>query len=66
MTDTAFSGQNAGFSLTCGFTDPDAGMGTTCQFGDNPATLNPVSTASSLSYTVGQGMCTADAEAMGG
>jgi len=61
--DTAFSGQDAGFNLT-DFTDVNAGMGTTAQSGTNPAVLNPVGTASSLGYLVGQGMKTQSAEAL--
>jgi len=60
--DSAFSGQDAGFDETGGFTDVLAGMGTTSQSGDNPAVLNPVSTASSTGYDVGQGMTTKTAE----
>ena len=61
--DTAFSGQDAGFNVT-DFTDVNAGMGTTAQGGANPAVLNPVGSASSLGYKVGQGMKTASAEAL--
>ena len=60
--DSAFSGQDAGFDETGGFTDVAAGMGTTSQSGDNPAVLNPVATASSTGYDVGQGMTTQTAE----
>ena len=60
--DSAFSGQDAGFDETGGFTDVLAGMGTTSQSGDNPAVLNPVSSASSTGYDVGQGMTTQTAE----
>jgi hypothetical protein len=63
--DTAFSGQNSGYGLTDGFVDGNAGMGTTSQTGSNPSVLNPVGTASSLSYNVGMGMRTDDAEALG-
>ena len=63
--DTSFSGQNAGRSLTSGMTDANAGLGTTqAQAGTNPAVLNPTGTASSTAYDVGQGMTTADAEAL--
>jgi len=34
--DTAFSGQDAGFDLTGGFSDVNAGLGTTSQSGTNP------------------------------
>jgi len=64
--DTAFSGQDAGFDLTGGFSDVNAGLGTTSQTGSNPAVLNPVGTASSLGYNVGQGMQTGDAENLDG
>jgi hypothetical protein len=63
--DTAYSGQNEGFDLTNGFTDVNAGMGTTAQSGSNPSVLNPVGTASSVGYRVGQGMRTDDAEDLG-
>jgi hypothetical protein len=60
--DSAFSGQDSGFDETGGFTNVAAGMGTTSQSGDNPAVLNPVATASSVGYDVGQGMTTQTAE----
>lgn len=63
--DTTFSGNNSAFDTANGFTDPVAGMGTTSQAGTNPSVLNPVSTASSTAYNVGQGMRTDDAEALG-
>ena len=63
--DTAFSGQNEGFDLTNGMSDANAGLGTTSQAGSNPAALNPVATASSTGYNVGQGMRTDDAEDLG-
>ena len=65
--DTSFSGQNAGRSLTAGESDAAAGLGTTqAQAGTNPAALNPTGTASSTAYDVGQGMTTANAEALSG
>ena len=64
--DTAYSGQDAGFDLTGGFSDVNAGLGTTAQTGTNPAVLNPVGTASSTAYDVGQGMQTGDAENLDG
>jgi hypothetical protein len=65
--DTSFSGQNAGRSLTSGQSDPNAGLGTTqAQAGTNPGALNPVGSASSTAYDVGQGMVTSDAEALSG
>ena len=60
--DTAFSGQDAGFDETGGFSDVNAGLGTTSQAGVNPSVLNPVGTASSTDYSVGQGMTTQTAE----
>ena len=63
--DTAFAGQNEGFDLTNGMSDVAAGLGTTSQTGSNPAALNPVATASSTAYDVGQGMRTDDAEDLG-
>ena len=65
--DTSFSGQNAGRSLTAGESDSAAGLGTTqAQAGTNPAALNPTGSASSTAYDVGQGMTTANAEALSG
>ena len=64
--DTAFSGQNNSFDLTGGHSDGAAGMGTTGQSGTNPSVLNPVGSATSTDYNVGQGMQTSDAEALGG
>ena len=64
--DSAFSGENApNRTLTGGWTDPNAGMGTTVQSNSNPAVLNPTGSASSIGYRVGQGMTTAEAEALG-
>ena len=63
--DTAFSGQGDGLDETAGFSDGVAGMGTTAQGGSNPGLLNPVGTAVSTSYNVGQGMKTGDAENLG-
>jgi len=63
--DTAFSGQNEGFDLSNGFSDGNAGLGTTAQAGSNPSVLNPVGSASSTAYNVGQGMRTDDAEDLG-
>ena len=64
--DTAYSGQDAGFDLTGGMSDVQAGLGTTAQSGTNPAVLNPVGTANSEGYVVGQGMRTDEAEALDG
>jgi len=63
--DSAFSGQDDGRDLTSGFSDTAAGMGTTSQSGTNPSVLNPVGTASSTAYNVGQGMVTGDSENLG-
>jgi len=63
--DSAFSGQNSADSLTGGQTDPAAGFGTATQAGTNPGVLNPVATATTSAYNVGQGMSTAEAEALG-
>ena len=64
--DSAFSGQDAGRDEETGFTDGNAGMGTTSQSGTNPAVLNPVSSATTAGYNVGQGMVTGDAENLSG
>ena len=64
--NSAFSGQDAGNDLTDGFTDVTAGMGTTSQSGSNPSILNPVGSASSTAYDVGQGMTTGNAEGLDG
>ena len=64
--DSAFSGQDAGRDETAGFSDTAAGMGTTAQGGTNPSVLNPVGTATSTAYNVGQGMVTGDAENLDG
>jgi hypothetical protein len=63
--DTAWSGQNDSRNLTSAFTDTAAGMGTTAQSGDNPSVLNPVGSASSTAYNVGQGMKTTQSESLG-
>jgi hypothetical protein len=62
--DTAFSGQPFGRDDENGFSDGTAGMGTTSQTGTNPSVLNPVSTASSIGYNVGQGLRTDSAEGL--
>ena len=64
--DSAFSGQDASLDETAGFSDAAAGIGTTTQGGTNPSVLNPVGTASSTAYNVGQGMVTGDAENLDG
>jgi hypothetical protein len=64
--DSAFSGQDQGRDETAGFSDVSAGLGTTAQSGTNPSVLNPVGTASSTGYRVGQGMRTDDSENLDG
>ena len=63
--DSAFSGQNSAENLTGGWSDGNAGFGTTSQSGTNPAVLNPVGSATTSAYDVGQGMQTGSAEALG-
>ena len=62
--DTAFSGQPFGRDDENGFSDGTAGMGTTSQSGVNPSVLNPVGTANSNPYHVGQGLRTDSAAAL--
>jgi len=64
--DSAFSGQDASFTRNQGWADEAAGLGTTVQAGTNPAVLNPVSSASSTAYNVGEGMRTDNAEKLEG
>ena len=64
--DTAFSGQPKGLDDANGFSDGVAGMGTTAQAGTNPSVLNPVGSASSTGYNVGQGLRTDSAEGLDG
>jgi len=64
--DSAFSGQDANFDLTQGWTSAAVGMGTTAQSGSNPAVLNPTATATETAYDVGQGMRTDNAEKLDG
>ena len=64
--DSAFSGQDAGLDESAGFSDAAAGIGTTTQSGTNPSVLNPVGSATSTAYNVGQGMVTGDAENLDG
>ena len=63
--DSAFSGRDKASNGQDGHSDAVAGMGTTAQAGTNPSVLNPVGSASSLGYKVGQGMRTDDAEGLG-
>ena len=67
--DSAFSGQSANLNNTDGFTSGSVGLGTTAQSGSNPSILNgsPDYTVQSdtENYNVGQGLTTANAEALG-
>jgi hypothetical protein len=67
--NSAFSGQDAGFDVTTGFTGASVGMGTTAQGGTNPSILDPSNQANNAlgadQYNVGQGMRTDSAEALG-
>ena len=54
--NSAFSGQSAGLNKTGGMADVNAGLGTTAQSGTNPSVLNPVGTATSTDYNVGEGL----------
>jgi len=73
--DSAFSGMGTGFNqtITPGYTaqasDSNVGLGTTNAttgtFANNPGLLNPIGTASSTGYQVGEGMLTGDAENLG-
>ena len=64
--DSSFSGQPAGLNDANGFTNGAVGMGTTTQGGTNPSVLNPVGTATSTAYNVGQGLRTDSAEGLDG
>jgi hypothetical protein len=64
--DSSFSGQPAGRDDANGFTNGTVGMGTTTQGGTNPSVLNPVGTATSTAYNVGQGLRTDSAEGLDG
>ena len=64
--NSAFSGQSAGLNKTGGMADVNAGLGTTAQSGTNPSVLNPVGTATSTDYNVGEGMATGTAESLDG
>ena len=65
--DTAFSGQSAAFNNTGGFSNGNVGLGTTSQRGANPGLLDGTApqTGDALTYNVGQGMQTGDAEDLG-
>ena len=63
--DTTFSGNDSNSDETAGFTDVASGFGSASQQGSNPAILNPVGTAATPGYNVGQGMVTGDSENLG-
>ena len=64
--DSTFSAQNNSRNLSGGFSNAAVGLGTTSQDGTNPSVLNPTGSADNLNgYNVGQGMSTAEAEALG-
>ena len=65
-SNSAFSGQDAGFDVTTGFTGASVGMGTTAQSssGTNPSILDATA-ANEQAYNVGQGMRTDSSEALG-
>ena len=70
--DTSWSGQDSGFNNTTGTYTAGGdegsavGLGTTArQAGSNPGLLSPDSSATQAAYTVGQGMRTDAAEALG-
>ena len=64
-SNSAFSGQDAGFDVTTGFTGAAVGMGTTAQgSGTNPSILDATA-ANEQAYNVGQGMGTQSSEALG-
>ncbi len=64
--DTGFSGSDAGFDNTTGYSQRQSGFGSTSNVGTNPSVLNPVGSASSTDYNAGQGMRTDSAEALDG
>jgi len=64
--DSSFSGQPKGLDDANGFTNGAVGMGTTTQGGTNPSVLNPVGSATSTAYNVGQAMRTDSAEGLDG
>jgi hypothetical protein len=64
-SNSAFSGQDAGFDVTSGFSGAAVGMGTTAQgSGNNPSILDATA-ANEQAYNVGQGMGTQSSEALG-
>ena len=62
--DTAFSGQPSDYSAAVG-AGGTVGFGTTAQAGSNPGLLNPTASANQAAYNFGQGMTTAESEALG-
>ena len=64
--DTGFSGSDAGFDNTNGYSNRAAGFGSTSNVGTNPSVLNPTATATQTDYNTGQGMRTDDAESLDG
>ena len=62
--DTAFSGQPSDYSNAIG-AGATVGLGSTAQRGSNPGLLNPTGSADQTAYNVGQGMATAESEALG-
>ena len=67
--DTSFSSQNNSSNLTNGFSGGSVGFGTTGGTGltdaSNPAALNPQAGQTAVTYPVGQGARTDDAEKLG-
>ena len=67
--NSAFSSQNNSSNLSNGFSGGSVGFGTTGGTGltnaSNPAALNPEGSQTAVTYPVGQGMRTDDAEKMG-
>ena len=69
--NSAFSGQDAGFDVTSGFSGGSVGMGTTTQGGTNPSILDGSNQANNAAiganqYNAGQGMRTDSAENLDG
>jgi len=70
-SNSAFSGQDAGFDVTTGFSGGSVGMGTTTQGGTNPSILDGSNQANNAAiganqYNAGQGMRTDSAENLDG
>ena len=70
-SNSAFSGQDAGFNVETGFTGGSVGMGTTTQGGTNPSILDGSNQANNAApganqYNAGQGMRTDSAENLDG